>query len=318
MKGHNWGLCRKCGKDHGPHPHGMLGKKHPNPYFKKGRVPWNKGLTKKDHPSIAHQAKKAKGRKSWNKGLTKETDERVAKNGRSISKSVKGHKVSKETREKISRSISIIQKGRKCKESTKKKISSTLLGHPVSCEIRRKIAIGVSKAWDSKTDEEKEKLKQKNREGNLGKKHKEETKEKIRLSVLDQWQTQREKMLKSIHVGKKTKPNKFEKAFLMLCQKNEIDNVQYVGNGEFWITVPKKYQNIQSAVNPDFIIEPFSESKAVIELMGLHWHSKSDIERRHNIYKKLNIHHLFITDKNFYKNTLSVMIKVKEFVQEVG
>ena len=31
--GHNWGECRKCGKNHS---HGMLGKKHPNPGFKKG------------------------------------------------------------------------------------------------------------------------------------------------------------------------------------------------------------------------------------------------------------------------------------------
>lgn len=28
FKGHNWGLCRKCGKDHGQNP--ALGKKRPN------------------------------------------------------------------------------------------------------------------------------------------------------------------------------------------------------------------------------------------------------------------------------------------------
>ena len=41
MKGHNWGLCRKCGKDHGPHPRGMLGRENPNGGCKKG---WNRGL----------------------------------------------------------------------------------------------------------------------------------------------------------------------------------------------------------------------------------------------------------------------------------
>ncbi len=60
MKGHNYGLCKKCGKTH-IHPRGMLGKKHPNPQFKKGH-------------------------KTWNEGLTKETDERIKKYGKSISK----------------------------------------------------------------------------------------------------------------------------------------------------------------------------------------------------------------------------------------
>jgi len=41
MKGCNWGECRKCGKDHGPHPRGMLGKKNPNGGCKKS---WNRGL----------------------------------------------------------------------------------------------------------------------------------------------------------------------------------------------------------------------------------------------------------------------------------
>lgn len=39
MKGHNWGLCRKCGETH-THPRGMLGKKNPNAGCKKGQ---NKG-----------------------------------------------------------------------------------------------------------------------------------------------------------------------------------------------------------------------------------------------------------------------------------
>jgi len=41
MKGCNWGECRKCGKDHGAHPRGMLGKKNPNGGCTKA---WNKGL----------------------------------------------------------------------------------------------------------------------------------------------------------------------------------------------------------------------------------------------------------------------------------
>jgi len=50
----------------------------------KGRTPWNKGLTKKTHPILAHtmEAKKkisitSTGRIPWSKGLTKETDIRL-------------------------------------------------------------------------------------------------------------------------------------------------------------------------------------------------------------------------------------------------
>jgi len=45
-------MCRKCGKNHGLHPLGMLGKKNPNASFKKGRTAWNKGLTKFDSLSM--------------------------------------------------------------------------------------------------------------------------------------------------------------------------------------------------------------------------------------------------------------------------
>ena len=44
------------------HPKGMLGKKHPNPFFKKGHIAWNKGkeMTKeiRDKMSISHIGKK--------------------------------------------------------------------------------------------------------------------------------------------------------------------------------------------------------------------------------------------------------------------
>lgn len=76
-----------------PHPHSATfkGKKHSEETKQKisknksgsknhnyGKMNWNSGLTKKDHPSIMRQSKKISGLPSWNKGLTKETDKRVA------------------------------------------------------------------------------------------------------------------------------------------------------------------------------------------------------------------------------------------------
>lgn len=100
MKGHNWGLCRKCGKDHGLHP--RLGK------------PRSEESKKKMSESM-------KGIPTWNKGLTKETDERVM----NYSQHRLGHTTSEETKKKISSS----RTGQRHKESTKEKISKSLLGN---------------------------------------------------------------------------------------------------------------------------------------------------------------------------------------------
>ena len=53
--------------------------KHPKSEWKKGMVPWNKGLTKEVWPNL--KGNRTKGRKSWSEGLTKETDERVKQLG---------------------------------------------------------------------------------------------------------------------------------------------------------------------------------------------------------------------------------------------
>ena len=93
-KGHNYGQCQKCGKNHIPPNLGKHLKGHPS---------WNKGLTKFTSLKMAKIALKIskshhnsnyinnsmwkKGCVPWNKGLTKETDERVAR----YSKLLMGH-----------------------------------------------------------------------------------------------------------------------------------------------------------------------------------------------------------------------------------
>ncbi len=64
----------------------------------KGKIPWNKGLSKNDNEILAQMSKKKIGKAAWNKGLTKETDERI-----------KGHEswnkgLTKETSEKVKES----------------------------------------------------------------------------------------------------------------------------------------------------------------------------------------------------------------------
>jgi len=80
MKGHNWGLCKKCGKYH--KGSGITQKGHrssPKTEFKKGQIPWNKGLTKDTDERVKKAGERLEGRISWAKGLTKDTDERIRK-----------------------------------------------------------------------------------------------------------------------------------------------------------------------------------------------------------------------------------------------
>lgn len=63
--------------------------------LKKKQIPWNKGKTKKDCPSLKGNTQK--GRISWNTGLTKETDIRL----QSVSEKSKNHKHTEESKNKI-------------------------------------------------------------------------------------------------------------------------------------------------------------------------------------------------------------------------
>lgn len=82
MKGHNFGVCRKCGKYH--HYVG----------FKARKWTWNKGL----HIYCGGR-RFEKGQIPWNKGLTKETDTRVA----TYSQKLVGHHYSPERNLKLCR-----------------------------------------------------------------------------------------------------------------------------------------------------------------------------------------------------------------------
>jgi hypothetical protein len=75
----------------------------------KGRIAWNRGLTKETDDRMKKTSMSLIGRKRghppWNKGLTKETDERVKNYGKNSGKSRKGRKMPEETKKKLGLSL---------------------------------------------------------------------------------------------------------------------------------------------------------------------------------------------------------------------
>lgn len=257
--------------------------------WQKGHAPWNKGK---------------KGSIPWNKGLTIKDDDRIAQPWL-------GKRRSNKTIEKM-REAGKKQKRHPCSEATKRKIGEANKGHKHTKESKQKMSLSHSRIWKSKTEEERKQWKQKNREGNLGKKQTKKTKEKIQKSALRQWKIKREKMLNSLHTSRDRRPNIFEKNFFKYCKNIGLTSIRYVGNGSFWITVPKEIQIEGRAVNPDFIIAPFSKTKTVIETMGLYWHTSENIQKRKQIYQKSGINCIVITDEEFYGHPGSVNQKLKQ------
>jgi very-short-patch-repair endonuclease len=162
MKGHNWGLCRKCGKDHGPHPRGMLGKT--NKGINIGRKPWNKGkickkFTKErrrkhkevmNRPEVKNKLRKA-AKRQWVCMTPKERTEHIRK----MIEGLNRPEVRRKNREsKI---------GKKLPESQKVKIGSSLekfwssLTFEQKTKLRKAISVGTKKSWDVYSTTEKEK-----------------------------------------------------------------------------------------------------------------------------------------------------------------
>jgi hypothetical protein len=274
-----------------------------------GQVPWNKGTK-------GLQVAWNKGLKSaypiWNKGLTKETDERVL----NVALKKVGRKkppISEETRKKLSEA----GKGRVMSEYTKERLYLSRKGSHHTDEAKQTIGLKNSISWATKTESEKIAINQKNRESHMGRKSTDVTIAKLQIAAKEQWRTMRDQMILSLQNIRDVKPNKFELKFLKMCEENKIDKIKYVGNGTFWISVPSEFRHLKLAINPDYVIEPFSKNRAIIETIGLHWHNVEDIALRKNIYEKLGIKYLFVTDKQFKENFSDVVDDVRRFVEGV-
>lgn len=88
-------------------------------------------------------------------------------------------------------------------------------------------------------------------------------------------------------IWKNKSPNQTEQLLLSLCP----DTVEFVGNGQHWITF-KTQQN----KNPDFVVRPFSKTKKVIEYFGSYWHPRpEEPEELISLYKEVGVSCLVIT-----------------------
>ena len=118
MKGHNYGLCRKCGKTH---KHPMEGKHHTPESKQKsslshlGQTSWNKGLTKETNESVRQISIKA--------GRYKRTDAHKVAHSEYMKNWHKHHKhprkgkhLTDEVKEKIRRTVKETMKDEKLKE----------------------------------------------------------------------------------------------------------------------------------------------------------------------------------------------------------
>jgi len=95
--------------------------------FKKGHKTWNKGMRGNKLSEITKKkmSKSKRGKVAWNKGLTKDTDIRMEK----LSLALKGHKLSEETKKKIFKK----QKGmikKPCSLERKRKIKENAKVNP--------------------------------------------------------------------------------------------------------------------------------------------------------------------------------------------
>lgn len=138
FQGHNWGLCKMCGRLHDSTERNK----------KISRALKGRKLSEEIKQKISRSRKE---KVTWNKGLTAETDGRVARYvskwqqnlpeiKRKISEARKGKKLSEETRRKISLS----QNGRKLSDKTKLKMRISHLGKkykPMSKEGRMNISL---------------------------------------------------------------------------------------------------------------------------------------------------------------------------------
>lgn len=123
MKGHNYGLCKKCGVIH---KRPFKGKRHTEESKQKNR--------------LAHL-----GKSTWNKGLTKETNESVRQTALKLKRHVRTdtHRknISKARKEWFTRNIHPL-KGKRRKESVKEKIRQTVKNTMKDPEIRKKCRLG--------------------------------------------------------------------------------------------------------------------------------------------------------------------------------
>ena len=111
---------------------------------------------------------------------------------------------------------------------------------------------------------------------------------------------------------KSNEPNKIEQKIIDL----NIKNLVFVGNKNFWLKCEDKMRI------PDFILEPITSTKLIVEIFGDYWHdewntgmSKENHEKNTiNMYKKIGYSCLVIWEHEIKENIDFVKEKIINFI----
>lgn len=96
-----------------------------------------------------------------------------------------------------------------------------------------------------------------------------------------------------------------------------INTLKYTGDHSFWITM-KDNNGKYFYKNPDFIVNPFSKNKKVIEIWGKRWHTKEEMDYIKAKYADLGIDCLLLTNINFTnKNKALLKEHIERWIQNV-
>lgn len=256
-----------------------------------------------------HISVSLKGRVVWNKGLTKEIDSRIVK----MAAKKKGKTQSKETKEKIR--LAIMKKGlHKILEEYRKKYPPWNKGLTTKTDERIKKYVKKWKEWNKKyrktipvwnkglTKENDSRIAKVARM-KTGKRCAEKTKKKISKTLSEKWKD--ENFVKVILKKMYKKPNNLESFFAyILCEEGLP--YRYVGDGT--ISIDGKC--------PDFINN--NGKKKIIELFGDFYHKAEDENNRKKFFNRCGYDTLVIWEHEIKTDLVGVISKVKRFTDTQG
>jgi len=88
------------------------------------------------------------------------------------------------------------------------------------------------------------------------------------------------------------------------------DKIKYVGDSSFWLLIGDRL------INPDFLVEPFEETKKVIEVFGEYWHYKDNPQDRIDLFRSVGIDCVVFWGKELYPKSIlkKTNVKLQEYL----
>ena len=234
-------------------------------------IPWNKGLSKETHPSVAASAEKNRGKVRNEETRKKMSIAHIGKTKENDSgRAVQAEKMRGRTKENYSGRAVQAEKmrGRTKENDLGYAIISRKLGGRTK-ETYPYLEAAAEKLrgrtpWNKGLTKEIDERVAKSAERNRGSNRSKETCKKMSIVGKKRWQDPewREKQLKAIFAGMYIKPTKPEKLLDKLLQELFPNEWRYIGDGSLLIGYK----------NPDFV--NVNGQKKIIEMNGDYWHSE--------------------------------------------